>query len=91
MSEEQEIDNELEESTRAHLKTDRQQYLQKLLEDDLQVMLKEAAIIQKKITDAKTNIKKDFYRRKFNKISAEVRKYVSALQRLGALITPEGT
>jgi len=87
----EEIENELEESTRAHLKDERKQYYIKELEKDLQEILTEASIVQKKITDAKTAAKKDFYKKKFSKISNQVRQYVGALQRLGAKLQPEGT
>lgn len=61
------------------------------IEADLQQLIIEAAKIRKNITEAKTKYKKDFYTKKFNKVSAQIRQYVAALQRLGSPITSEGT
>ena len=88
----EEIDNnELEESTRAHLKDERKQHYIKLIEKDLKKSLTEASVVQKKITDAKTFAKKDFYKKKFYKISNQVKQYINALQQLGANLQSEGT
>lgn len=85
------IDSELEESTRAHLKEERKSHYARLIEADLQILIKEAAALRNTILSAKTTVKKKFYTKKFNKINAQVRQYVQALQRLGALPTSEGT
>ena len=85
------IDNELEESTRAHLKDERKAHYSKLIEEDLQNLIKEAAAIRNLITSAKTTIKKKYYKKKFDKVNYQVRRYVQALQQLGALSTSEGT
>lgn len=87
----EEIDSELGDSTRAHLKDERKAYYAKMIEEDLQILIKEAATIRNKITDAKTVAKKDFYKKKFAKVNAQVRQYVGALHRLGAISSPEGT
>lgn len=86
----EEIGNEVEESTRAHLKEERKQHYITLIEKDLKKSLTDASDIQKKITNAKTSAKKDFYKKKFSKIANQVKQYINALQQLGATYQPEG-
>jgi hypothetical protein len=54
------------------------------VEQELQLCVQEAAGIRKKITDAKTKYKKEFYQKKFTKIQTKVMQMVAALQRLQA-------
>lgn len=74
-----------------NLKEARLQQWRDAIEADLQVLIVDAAKIRKNITEATTKYKKEYYTKKFNKVSAQVRQYIAALQRLGSPILPEGT
>lgn len=73
------------------LKEVRKKQWKEAIEADLQQLIITAAKLRKNISEAKTSTKKNFYNKKFNKVSAQVRQYVSALQRLGSPVLPEGT
>lgn len=90
-SEESDIPTEEGEGIEIDLKEMRKNQWRQVIEADLQKLIIEAAKLRKCINEAKTKTKKDFYTKKFNKVSAYVRQYVAALQRLGAPVLPEGT
>lgn len=71
------------------LKEARKQQWRTAIEAELQSLIKNAAQIRTKITTAKTKYKKEFYTKKFDKINAQVRQYLGALQRLGPISIPE--
>lgn len=54
------------------------------VEQELQVLVREAADIRGKITSAKTNTKKVYYNKKFKAVQQKVMQMVAALQRLEA-------
>lgn len=71
------------------LKEVRKQQWRELIEAELQTLIIEAAKLRKCITDAKTTTKKEFYGKRFKKVSNQIRQYVGALQRLGSPIFAE--
>ena len=73
------------------LKDLRKEQWKETIEAGLQQLIIEAAKIRKNITEAKTKTKAKYFQKKFDKVSAQVRQYVAALQRLGTPILPEGT
>ena len=61
------------------------------VELELQSLVVRAAETRKKIETAKTSTKKDFYHKKFKKITADVMKMVTTLERLQAQQTAVNT
>lgn len=49
---------------------------------ELQSLITEAASIRQNISTAKTQTKRNYYQKKFNKVSVQVRQMVAALQRV---------
>lgn len=66
------------------LEMDRRAQWKGAIQQELQVCVQQAAEIRKKITDAKTKYKKEFYGKKFAKIQSKVMQMIAALQRLEA-------
>ncbi len=85
------VNSEAQSEIQVDLKEARLQQWRDAIESDLQLLIVDAAKIRKNITDATTKYKKEFYTKKFNKVSAQVRQHIAALQRLGSPILPEGT
>jgi len=69
---------------RLELEADRRAQWKGAVEQELQADVQRAAVIRKKISDAKTNYKKEFYGKKFTEIQSKVMQMVAALQRLQA-------
>lgn len=80
---------EQNETIELDLKEVRKQQWRSIIEEELQRLIKNAALIKNKIMTAKTKYKKEFYKKKFDKINAQIRQYIGALQRLGPIITPD--
>ncbi len=59
------------------------------IEQELQATVQEAADVRKKITEAKTSYKKQFYGKKFSKMQSKVMQMVSALQQFEAQTAPQ--
>lgn len=52
------------------------------IEQELQGLIKQASEVRTSISSAKTTTKKQYYEKKFAKISVQVRQMVTALQRM---------
>ncbi len=86
-----EVKQETETPNKKDYKTMRLVEFQKSIEAQLQPILNEASKVHKLVSDAKTKTKKDFYNKKFVKLTDQVKKYVNTIQQIEAMISPEGT
>jgi hypothetical protein len=86
-----EVKQVFETPNKKDLKTKRLVEFQKAVEAELQPLLIEANNVNKLIVGAKTKTKKDFYNKKFVKITDQAKTYVATIQQIEALISPEGT
>lgn len=58
-----------------------------VIEAELQDLITQAASIRQNINGAKTNTKKVYFEKKFNKVSVQVRQMITALQRVNSTAT----
>lgn len=68
--------------SKENLKELRLKELRGHIEQDLQVLVKQASIVRKHMTESKTSTKYKYYSKKFDKISTSVRQMVTAMQQL---------
>lgn len=90
MSEIQE-EKEISEPITSDVKELRKQEWKRAVEAELQPLIIEAARLRGIITSAKTQTKRNFYQKKFNKIHATVLQYVDLIQKLEATMHLEDT